>query len=90
MSDQQASTALMAAAVVAVVLVARAAVLHQGGLSPTARAVRRLRRRLTSGTVHGAPSAAGVPDDAFSPVLEAEQHVYGYWQQVRTRPEPPE
>ncbi|MER6261182.1 hypothetical protein [Streptomyces sp. 900105245] len=90
MSDQQASAALTAAAVVAVVLVARAAVLHQGGRGPTARAVLRLRRRFATGTADAAPSSAGVADDAFIPVLEAEQHVYGYWQKVRTRSEPPE
>ncbi|WP_331719099.1 hypothetical protein OG985_48990 (plasmid) [Streptomyces sp. NBC_00289] len=86
MSDQHAATTLTAAAVIATTLVARA-VLHQGSRRPAARPPR---RRSTPRADQTAPYPAALSDDASYAVREAEQHVHHYWQQLRTRADPPE
>jgi len=91
MSDQHAAAALTAAAVIAAILVARAAILHQGGRAQRARAARPPRQH--SGTPRSdkaSPSPATLSDDASCTVREAEQHVHNCWQQLQTRIDPPE
>ncbi|MEU5666819.1 hypothetical protein [Streptomyces longwoodensis] len=85
MSDQHAAAAVTAAAAVALILVARAAIVHQGRRHAGARA--HLRRRSVRSAV-----PATVPDGAaaHSAVQEAERYVHHCWQQLRTRTDPPE
>ncbi|MEU7102722.1 hypothetical protein AB0A66_30935 [Streptomyces longwoodensis] len=85
MSDQHAASAVTAAAAVALILVARAAILHQGRRHAGARA--HVRRGATRAAV-----AATVPDGAAADpaVREAERYVHQCWQQLRTRTDPPE
>ncbi|OQR65669.1 hypothetical protein B6E66_02335 [Streptomyces maremycinicus] len=92
MSDQHAATALTAAAVIVTILVARAAVLHQGSRGQAARPVRPPHRHTASGVGKGAnaPCAAALSDGADSlAVQEAEQHVHHYWQQLQAHADPP-
>ncbi|MGW2938771.1 hypothetical protein ACWDA7_45085 [Streptomyces sp. NPDC001156] len=90
MSDQNAATALTAAAVVAVVLIARAAVLHHGRRARGAVDGRpRHRTHPHAGT--GPPFIAAPADDAAHPaVREAEKHVHRCWQQLHAPPDPTE
>lgn len=90
MSDQHAAAALTAAAVIATILVARAAVLHQGSRRRLAPVTRLVRGRIGPRAGKAASSAAPLPDDAFCVVREAEQHVRHCWQRLHTRTEPPE
>ncbi|WP_146608289.1 hypothetical protein [Streptomyces sp. NTH33] len=91
MSDQHAAAALTAAAVIATILVARAAVLHQSGRERVARVAHPVRGRTTPRAEKVAPSAAALSTDAAScAVREAEQHVHRCWQQLQTRVDPPE
>ncbi|MFF6827403.1 hypothetical protein [Streptomyces longwoodensis] len=85
MSDQHAASVVTAAAAVALILVARAAILHQGRRHAGARA--HVRRSATRAAV-----AATVPDGAAADpaVREAERYVHHCWQQLRTRTDPPE
>ncbi|MFF4961673.1 hypothetical protein [Streptomyces sp. NPDC001222] len=85
MSDQHAAAALTAAAVIATILIARAAVLHQGCRGHVARAAHSPRRRITSSA-----DKAVLPDASSAAVREAEQHVQRCWQQLQTRADPPE
>ncbi|MFF3517763.1 hypothetical protein [Streptomyces sp. NPDC002573] len=85
MSDQHAAAALTAAAVIAAILIARAAVLHQGRRGHVARAARPPRHRVPSGADKAVRS-----DASSAAVREAEQHVQRCWQQLRTRADPPE
>jgi hypothetical protein len=87
MSDQHAASAVTAAAAVALILVARAAILHQGRRHSGARA--HVRRGVTSAAV---AVPATVPDGAAADpaVREAERYVHDCWQQLRTRTDPPE
>ncbi|WP_405798733.1 hypothetical protein [Streptomyces longwoodensis] len=83
MSDQHAASAVTAAVAVALILVARAAILHQGRRHAGTRA--HVRRGVTR-------AAVAVPDGAAADpaVREAEQYVHHCWQQLRTRTDPPE
>ncbi|MGW1958394.1 DUF4235 domain-containing protein [Streptomyces sp. NPDC001920] len=90
MSDQHAAAALTAAAVIAAILVARAAVLHQPGRAQRARAAHPPRRRTAPRADTAPPSPAKLSDDAFCTVREAEQHVHNCWQRLRTRVDPSE
>ncbi|MEU6770207.1 hypothetical protein [Streptomyces sp. NPDC046759] len=87
MSDQQAAVALTAAAVVAAILVARAAVVHQGVRGRVTGLAHPIRG-------HTSPSAektvAALSNAASCAVREAEQHVHHCWQQLQTRADPPE
>ncbi|MEZ3182076.1 hypothetical protein KYY02_26435 [Streptomyces pimonensis] len=89
MSDQHAAAALTAAAIIATILVARAAVLHQSGRRRTAREARPVRAHTAPRTDEAASSAAVFSDAASCAVREAEQHVHHCWQQFRTRVDPP-
>ncbi|MER6572230.1 hypothetical protein ABT288_40170 [Streptomyces sp. NPDC001093] len=89
MSDQHAAAALTAAAVIATILVARAAILHHSGRATWS--THRVRPRAASRAGKAAPSAGTPSDDAAaSAVREAEQHVHHCWQQLQTRVDPPE
>jgi hypothetical protein len=92
MSDQHAAAALTAAAVIAAILVARAAILHQGDRTPRARTAHLPRRRSTPHADRYKPPSppAAFSDHASSAVREAEQHVRHCWQQLPSRVDPPE
>lgn len=88
MSDQHAAAALTAAAVITSILVARAAILHQGHRRHAARPAHLPHRRTTGGTV---PTATAPADDAATlAVRAAEKHVHLCWQQLHTHADPPE
>lgn len=87
MSDQHAATALTAAAVIAAILVARAAILHHDSRARVSRPDHRCMGSLPNQTP---TSPAALSHDASRAVHEAEQHVHRCWQQLRTRTEPPE
>ncbi|MER6075218.1 hypothetical protein ABT187_41780 [Streptomyces sp. NPDC001817] len=91
MSDQNEASTLAAAAVIAVILIARAAALHRSGRGRAARTVHSARRHtaLRASTTEevAAPAADGV---AACAVREAEQHVHHCWQQLQTHVDPPE
>ncbi|MFJ5774270.1 hypothetical protein [Streptomyces sp. NPDC093094] len=90
MSDQHTAAALAAAALVAAVLIGRAAVLH----GVRGRAAHAPRRRRTPGGAAGAappPARAAAPfDDVPSAVREAERYVHHCRQLLRTRADPPD
>ncbi|MFH8800868.1 hypothetical protein ACH4F6_14900 [Streptomyces sp. NPDC017936] len=83
MSDQHAAVAITAAAVVATILVARAALLRRSGPGRVTRVAR-------GRTAPRAGEAVPSTDAASWAVREAEQHVHRCWQQLRTRVDPPE
>ncbi|MGW7824785.1 hypothetical protein ACWGLF_43675 [Streptomyces puniciscabiei] len=89
MSDRHAAAALTAAAVIATILVARAAILHHSGRATWF--THRVRGRAASRAGKAAPSAVALFDDAAArAVREAEQHVHHCWQQLQTRVDRPE
>ncbi|MFG2267117.1 hypothetical protein [Streptomyces sp. NPDC048720] len=90
MPHQHAATTLTAAAVIAAILVARAALLHRTGRSRDVPVLRPSRRVMTSEAVTRRPAA--VPSDDVVPfaVREAERHVHRTWQQMRAHPDPSE
>ncbi|MCT7351109.1 hypothetical protein N4P33_02825 [Streptomyces sp. 15-116A] len=90
MSDQHAATALTAAAVIATILVARAAVLRQGDRRRVARVANLVRRRTAPRADKAASSAAGVADASSCAVREAEQYIHHCWRQLQTRADPSE
>ncbi|MGF0174505.1 hypothetical protein ACQF36_29600 [Streptomyces sp. Marseille-Q5077] len=90
MSDQHAATTLTAAAIITMILFARAAILHQGGRRHPTRTGRPPHRRPTSRADHPAPSATAPPDAAACAVREAEHHVHRCWQQLDTHSDPPQ
>jgi hypothetical protein len=91
MSDQHAAAALIAAAFLTAILVARAAVLRQDGGGRGARVARPVRGRTTLRAEEATPSAAALSSDAASSaVREAEQHVHHLWEQLQSSVEPPE
>ncbi|MFD7976337.1 hypothetical protein [Streptomyces sp. NPDC059071] len=75
-----------AAAVVATVLIARAAVIHQG--SRAHRPEPFTRRAAAATGPHRLHTR--VPTTPFAPVREAERHVHRCWQHLRSRVDPPE
>ncbi|MGN5382498.1 hypothetical protein BIV25_20005 [Streptomyces sp. MUSC 14] len=89
MSEQHAAAALTAAAVIATILVARAAILHQSGRATWFGFTHRVHGRAASRAGKAVPSAVTLSDDATASVVrEAEQHVHHCWQQLQTRVEP--
>ncbi|MFD7607652.1 hypothetical protein ACFWAN_45945 [Streptomyces mirabilis] len=90
MSDQHAATALTAAAVVTMILFARAAVVCQSGRGHAARIGHPPRRRTTPRDDRSAPSAEALSDAASCAVREAEHHVHRCWQQLQAPADPPE
>ncbi|MFE4630916.1 hypothetical protein [Streptomyces mirabilis] len=89
MSDQHAATALTAAAVVTMILFARAAVVCQSGRG-AARIGHPPRRRTTPRDDRSAPPAEALSDAASCAVREAEHHVHRCWQQLQAPADPPE
>ncbi|MFD5537719.1 hypothetical protein ACFWIJ_07665 [Streptomyces sp. NPDC127079] len=90
MSDQHAATALTAAAVIVTILVARAAILHQGDRKRIQRVTSLVRPRTAPRADRAASSAESLSDAASCAVREAEQHVHHCWQQLQTRADPSE
>ncbi|MFD3841699.1 hypothetical protein ACFWWC_36425 [Streptomyces sp. NPDC058642] len=93
MSDQHAATTLTAAALITMILFARAAVLHQGARRHPARTGGGARRRPAPRAEQPAPSPAVPPEPAaraVRAVREAEHHVHRCWQQLDTHTNPPD
>ncbi|MEU6071461.1 hypothetical protein ABZ864_45260 [Streptomyces sp. NPDC047082] len=90
MSDQNAATSLTAAAVIALILIARATVLHHS----RDRAARTAypRPHHTKPNADTTPTLAAAPPDdvALCAVREAEQYVHRCWQQFQAHTDPPE
>ncbi len=89
MSDQHAATTLTAAAVIAAILIARAAVLHRTR-SIGAPMLRRPHRVMRPGGATHRLAAVPFDEAAVRAVREAEQHVHRCWQQLETHTDPPE
>ncbi|GGW56882.1 hypothetical protein GCM10010503_37650 [Streptomyces lucensis JCM 4490] len=89
MSDQHAATTLTAAAVVAAILIARAAILHHRGPSRGIRSVRPAHRVGESGVGMRRPAAALSGKAVPSPVREAERYVHRCWQELQVHNDPP-
>lgn len=83
MSDQHAATALTAAAVIAAILIARAAVLQQDRRRHRTGSAE-LRQHAASPTPRTAPHPATACMETNSAVREAEAHVRGCWQHLQT------
>ncbi|MFF8592274.1 hypothetical protein ACF061_12630 [Streptomyces sp. NPDC015220] len=91
MSEQHTATTLTVAAVIAMILIARAAVLHRGGRGRDTCPARPPRRRGTPSAVGTPPPSAGSSKDAASRVVrEAEQHVRRCWQRLQAPSDPRE
>ncbi|WP_327721847.1 hypothetical protein OG381_45445 [Streptomyces sp. NBC_00490] len=89
MSDQHAATTLTAAALITMILFARAALLHSGDRRHPARSGHPPRQRPTPRAEQPAPPAAAPPEPAARAVREAEHHVHRCWQQLDANIDPP-
>ncbi|MFF3349729.1 hypothetical protein [Streptomyces sp. NPDC002779] len=89
MSDQHAATAVTAAAVIALILITRAAFLH-GGRRRTTYAPRPGRRGPRHPSEAATPVVTPPKGAAEAAVRDAEQHIQRCWQRLQAHTDPPQ